>query len=253
MKDIIVIKIGGKLLADEKTRKKLLKDILILNKKYSVVVVHGGKFQINKDLKSETKEKKPVFIKGLRYTDAGTLIQVTGTLARINKELVKEFNSLSKGKAVGICGADAGMILVERIKILGFVGKIKSADNRLLMLLLNNNLLPVVFPVCADDKTVLNVNADSVASAIAIGIKAKKLIFMSDVPGVLDKNNLVIPSIDSEKKEYLIKEDIITEGMIPKINSCFDAINECVKEIYITNVLLIKNKDYFPAGTCLSK
>lgn len=247
MKKVIVIKIGGKQLLEIKKRKTLLRNILSLSKKYSVLVIHGGKHQINDALKGKT----PKFVNGQRYTDAPTLNTVTETLARVNKELVREFNSMLNGRAVGLCGIDGETVKAKRIKSLGYVGKINDVNVKLLTLLLTDSYVPFIFPVSSGEGTILNINADNAASAIAIALKAEKLIFISDVPGIFDKNGRIINGINSKTVKYLKKENIVTEGMIPKVDGCLSAIKKGVKEIYITDKIVFLHGALAVPGTRL--
>jgi acetylglutamate kinase len=254
MKPIVLIKTGGEIVLPGEKRKILLTNLISISQKYHVIFVHGGKYQINQDVKN-----KPKFIQGQRYTDKETLIQVTSVLGRINKEIVNEFNSIAISKkanirGVGISGIDGKIIEAETIESLGYVGKIKSVNPKLINLLLSNNYIPFIYPICGVEYTLLNVNADNVASALATSLKVDKLIFISNVPGILDKNNNIISVIDIKTIKNLLKEKVINEGMIPKVESCLTSIREGVKEIYITNnVNLYKKNKFIFLGTFIKK
>jgi len=240
MKNIILIKAGGNVLSSKIKSSLLLKTISQLLKKYHVVFVHGGKSQINSGMKDLNKKVK--FIDGQRYTDEETLKTVESSLSQLNHQIVCKLNNLNV-KAVGICGIDGKMFEIQRIKKLGLVGKIKSVKPDLIISLLKKNYLPVVSPICASNR-ILNVNADYVAGALASALKCKKLIFISDVPGILDENGKTIKEIKMKDFNKLKKQNIIKTGMIPKVNNCYSALKKGVKEIYITNKVnfLSKNK-----------
>jgi len=231
MKNTILIKAGGDVLASYRKRMALLETISQLAKKYHIVFVHGGKSQINSDMK--TLNKKAKFINGQRYTDEETLKTVESSLSHLNHQIVCELNNLNV-KAVGICGIDGKMFEIQRIKKLGLVGRIKSVNPDLILSLLKENYLPVISPISAG-KRILNVNADYVAGTLASALKCKKLIFISDVPGILDEKGKTIKEIRMKDFDKLKKQNIIKTGMIPKVSNCYSALKEGVKEIYITN------------------
>ncbi|MFN3966934.1 MAG: acetylglutamate kinase [Endomicrobiia bacterium] len=238
MRNIILVKVGGNVLSSKRKRITLLKTLAKLKNKYSVVFVHGGKSQINSDIKSLNKKVK--FINGQRYTDEETLKAVENALSQLNHRIVCELNNL-KVKAVGVCGIDGNIFQVQRIKKLGLVGKINKVKTDLIISLLKGNYLPVISPICASNR-ILNVNAESVAGALASALKCEKLIYISDVPGIMDNNGNLIKEIKTEEIPKLKRGKIVKTGMIPKIESCYSALKKGVKEVYITNEL-----NFFPS------
>jgi acetylglutamate kinase len=233
----IVIKIGGSVTSDANKRKKLLKRLIGLSKKQAVILVHGGKEQINEFL--EKFGVKTKFVKGHRYTDGKALGIVAAVLNKVNQELTAEINSLG-GYAVGLSGVDSKMLKAAQIKSLGLVGNIKSVDVSLIKLLAGRRIISVISPISSpvSGKThMLNVNADSAASAVASALKAVKLIFVSDVPGIFDKNKKVILSMRISEIAALKKNGTVSGGMLPKIDGCKDAILKGVRQIIITDRL----------------
>ncbi len=246
MKKTILIKAGGNTLVSKKQRLLLLTTISRLAKKFNIIFVHGGKAQINSDVRLLNRKVK--FINGQRFTDGETLKAVETALSQLNHQIVCELNNL-KIKAVGLCGIDGGMFQVQRIKKLGLVGKIKRVKTDLIISLLKRNYLPVISPLSAETR-ILNVNADLVAGALASALKCEKLIFISDVPGILDNKGKLIKKIRTKELPKLKRQKIIKTGMIPKINSCYSAIKKGIKEIYITNKVDFFSKNKFkPSGT----
>lgn len=236
-----VIKLGGSVLDKSIRQRKLdkltrsfLKTVISLNKKEPVILVHGGGAEITRAL--EKSGVKTQFVDGLRYTDEKTIEIVEMVLAgRINKEIVNKINFLG-GKAVGLSGKDGKMITAEKIKKLGLVGKPKSVDKSPLELLMKAGIIPVVSSVAADaNGKTLNLNADSVASALACVLKAQRLIFLTDVPGVLDGKGKKIKKIKIKDISALVKKGIISRGMLPKIDSCLEAVRKGVKRVIVTD------------------
>ncbi|WP_419851877.1 acetylglutamate kinase [Actinobacillus pleuropneumoniae] len=225
---IIVVKYGGNAMINEDLKKLVMQDILLLNKLgVKVVLVHGGGPEISQGVKLLGKE--PQFINGLRVTDQDTINVVLQMLAgKVNKSLV----ALLKGKGVGLCGIDANMLQCEKLQAevdYGFVGEIVKVNTQLLELALSANLIPVISTVGVDDQGVAyNINADTVASEIAIALGAAKLVSMTDIAGLLrdrfDESTL-IPEVEVSEVQGLIDQGIIAGGMIPKIACCTDFIN----------------------------
>lgn len=237
---LVVIKLGGKALTEEKKKNLLLKRIVELSRRIPVVVVHGGGPEITRSL--EKMGIKSRFVNGLRYTDSKTMEYVEMLLSgKINKDLVNRINLLAGKiapgiKAVGLSGKDAGMVIAEKIKHLGLVGKPKKINTNLLRLLLKEKIVPVISSVAVSGKGItLNINADMFASALAVNLKAKRLIFLTDKPGILNKKGKIIPKIRLKEIKQLITEKIISEGMIPKIKSAGEAIIQGVGEVIITD------------------
>lgn len=237
---VVVIKLGGKALTEEKKKNLLLQRIVEMGRRIPVVLVHGGGPEITQNL--EKMGTKSRFVGGLRYTDAKTMKYVEMLLSgKINKDLVNKINLLGRRgrqtiKAVGLSGKDAGMVIAEKMKGLGLVGKPKKINTDLLKLLLKEKIIPVISSVGIDEKGVtLNINADTLAGALAISLGAQMLIFLTDKPGILDKKGKVIPLIHFKEIDKLVKERIVSEGMIPKLESAGEAIKKGVGEVIITD------------------
>lgn len=238
--ETIVIKYGGNAMTDLKIRKEVLKAIVELHKNHNrVIMVHGGGPNINKALKERNIESK--FIKGLRYTDEKTMEVVVDVLSGgVNKGLVVEIQGIG-GKAVGLSGADNQMITAKKIETadMGFVGEVEQIDSTLLELLLEEGFIPVISTVGYDKSgQAYNINADMAACHIAGALKADKMIFMTDVDGVLtdvENPETLINSLTTSEAEELMHKGIINGGMIPKVKSCLEALKLGSKEAMIIN------------------
>jgi len=245
-KKIIVIKYGGNAMKDEKIKEKVIRDIALL--KYLgmfPVVVHGGGPAINEMLYKINK--KPEFKMGNRVTDKETMDIVEMVLGgKVNKEIVSLLNK-NNVDAVGITGKDSNMIIAEKKYIyldkekidIGYVGQVKKIDTKIIKILLEAGIIPVVAPLGTDiDGNTYNINADYVAGELASALKAEKLILMTDIDGLYknieDKNSL-IKKIDILEIEKLIQDRTINGGMIPKVESCISALKNGVKEVHILN------------------
>lgn len=239
----IVIKYGGNAMTQPALTKKIIQDIVLL--KYvgmNPIVVHGGGPAINHALTQYNI--KPKFHNGLRITDAETIGIVQMVLTgQVNKNLVSKMNDLG-GKAIGLCGKDANLIRVEKKPPiddvdLGFVGDIIDINTSLLKLLTDDQYIPIIAPVgCGPNGDSYNINADIAACAIASHMKAEKLIYLTDIDGVRrDPNDpsSLIYEIEQTEIEQLIKQGVITGGMIPKVQSCLDALNDGVNAVTILN------------------
>jgi acetylglutamate kinase len=235
----IVVKYGGNAMINERLKKSVMKDMVLLSiVGIKVVLVHGGGPEISNMLKKVGKESK--FINGLRYTDMETIDVVQMVLAgKINKQLVALINSL-KGKAIGLCGIDGNMIQVEKKAgdvDLGYVGEIMKIDTDTIKFAFDNRLIPIIATVGTDeDGQVYNINADTAAAAIAGALNAEKFISMTDIRGLLldkDDEETLISNIGIGEIPDLVEKSIIKGGMIPKIESCVDAIKNGVKEAVI--------------------
>ncbi len=239
----VVIKLGGKTLTKEKKKSILLKKIVGLSRKVPLVVVHGGGPEITQYLKKVGIKSR--FVGGLRYTDAQTMEYAEMLLSgKINKDLVNRINLLGRRggqpvKAVGLSGKDAGMVIAGKVKGLGLVGEPKKINTDLLRILLKEKIVPVISSTGIDEKGMtLNINADTLASALAICLGAEMLIFLTDKPGILKtvKNKRVtIKVIHLKEINKLVKEKIVSEGMIPKLMSAGQAIKKGVREVIITD------------------
>jgi acetylglutamate kinase len=234
---VFVIKYGGAAQTDENLRDLFAKDIsLLTHMNINIAIVHGGGKEISEVSKQMGIDSK--FINGQRVTDEKTLEVVLMVLGgKINKEIVGLLNK-NGARAVGITGKDGNLIKAKRFiqengDDLGFVGEVESVDRTLLDILMKNSFIPVIAPIgWSDEGMPYNINADIAASSIAKSLKAEKLIYLSDVPGVLidDKR---IDTLDSETSKKYILEGSITGGMIPKVNSAFDTIEGGVNKVHL--------------------
>ena len=222
--DIVVIKYGGSAMTNEIIKKSVLKDIAVLKSVgLKPIIVHGGGKDINRML--DRVQIKSEFKNGLRVTDRDTLEIAEMVLSgKINKGLVTHLEQIGT-HAVGLSGKDGNMITVEKVmpqgEDIGFVGKITSVDTTLINTLLDQGYTPIISTIGLDEKYhAYNINADDVATAIARAVKASKLVFLTDIEGVLeDPNNseTLISKIDTESAKELFESGIITGGMIPKL------------------------------------
>ena len=242
----IVIKYGGSAMVDENAREQFIDDVVLM--KYvgiNPVIVHGGGPEINEILNKIGNESK--FIGGNRVTDSETMEIVEMVLSgKVNKGIVSDINKHG-GKAVGLSGKDSNMVLVEKKYIeiegekidIGFVGEIKEINVDIISLLEKNDTIPVISSIGVDKNgQTYNINADYVAGAIAGKLQADRLIFLTDVDGILldyhDKKTL-IDEIDVERVNDLIRRGIISGGMLPKVATCLDAIKNGVENVIILN------------------
>ncbi len=236
---IVVIKYGGAAMLDINLKKIVARDITLLNYiGLRPVIIHGGGKEINKWL-DKIGKKSEFSPEGLRVTDLETMEVAEMVLGRISKEIVKLINSDGETKAVSLSGKDGGLIKAAKMTSEfdhGYVGDVTQVNVKLLETLLNAGNIPVVTSIgLGDDGETYNINADHAACAIAGALKATKLILLTDVDGVLDKEGKLIQKISKQKSESLINEGVITGGMIPKIRSVFDALSQGVKSVHILN------------------
>ncbi|MGN1104760.1 MAG: acetylglutamate kinase [Candidatus Coproplasma sp.] len=236
---ILVVKYGGNAMIDDSLKSSVMRDLVVLNLLgIKVVLVHGGGPEISETIKKMGKETK--FIDGLRYTDEETAEIVRMVLAgKVNKTLV-DLICRNGGKSIGICGQDGHIIKCEKQdEKLGYVGKITNIDTTLITDLLNLGYVPVVSTIGYDDEGhVYNVNADTAAAAIAGALGAESLILMTDIRGLLenkDDPDSLIKKVYVSDIPALVKQGIISGGMIPKIECCKDAIRRGVKNVFITD------------------
>jgi len=232
-KEKIVIKCGGKVLLDRSLLNSLIDDVIILKKLgLTPILVHGGGLGIKKKLDEQNIESK--FIMGLRITDEKMIKIVEEVMAEFNEEIV---NLLEKKfcKAKSITIKKNNIIYVEQEnKELGFVGKPKRINTKLLKEIIKGDFVPIITPMGLDDKgNAYNINADTAAGAIARSIKSRRLMLLTDIDGVLDKNDKLIPEINTIEAKELINKEIIHGGMIPKVKTCIDAINNGVRAVVI--------------------
>ena len=231
--ELIVIKYGGNVLIDREIFNNFIIDLKILNELgLSIIVVHGGGPRIKRELeKSNIKSK---FIRGLRVTDEKIIDIVENVLIDFNNDIVKSLEEKGS-KAVSINTKNNSVINVEpESSELGFVGVPKEINVNVISKILNDNFIPIISPLgLGENKQTYNINGDTAAGAIAKSLKSRRLLLMTNVEGVLDKNNQLIQEISSSKILEMIKDETITEGMIPKINTCLDAVNNGVTAVAI--------------------
>jgi acetylglutamate kinase len=245
--EIVVVKYGGHAMGEEASARSFARDIVLLEQTaVNPVVVHGGGPQIGDMLKR--LGIKSEFAAGLRITDAATIEIVEMVLAgSINKQIVGYINEAG-GKAVGLCGKDGNMVLarkvtrtmvdpgshIEKVVDLGFVGEPSKVDVTVLNQILGRELIPVLAPVATSaEGGTYNVNADTFAGAIAGALKAKRLLLLTDVPGVLDKSKSLIKEISIDDARRLIADGTISGGMIPKVETCIYALEAGVEGVVI--------------------
>ena len=245
--ETIVIKYGGHAMGEEELAKQFARDIVLLEQTaINPVVVHGGGPQIAAMLKRLGIQSE--FAAGLRITDAATIEIVEMVLAgSINKQIVSHINEAG-GKAVGLCGKDGNMVMatkatrtmvdpdshIEKVVDLGFVGEPEKVDLTLLNQLIGYELIPVLAPLASSKSgQTFNVNADTFAGAIAGALKAKRLLLLTDVPGVLDKSKHLIPDLSIKDARKLIADGTISGGMIPKVETCIYALEKGVEGVVI--------------------
>ena len=234
---IIVVKYGGNAMINEELKKAVMRDIVLLSLiGIKVVLIHGGGPEISDMLKRVGKES--VFVDGLRVTDKETAEIVQMVLSgKINKGLVNLLDSIG-GKAIGLCGADGGMIKARPLnEKLGYVGEITKVDSQPVVDLLEKGYIPVISTVgCDDEGNIYNINADTAAARIAGDLKAQCLISMTDICGILrDKNDpsSLISKMNVSDAPQLVKEGVISDGMIPKIECCIEAIRRGVHKVFV--------------------
>jgi acetylglutamate kinase len=236
---VVVIKYGGNAMKNQQLKQAVMDDIALLSLiGIKVVLVHGGGPEITETMARMGLETR--FVNGLRHTDQETIKVVQMVLAgKINKDLVSLL-ARNGGKSIGICGLDGGMIKGKRRTAepdLGFVGDIVRVNAEIIFDQLNQGYIPVIATVSGDDDgNVYNINADTAAARIASELHAENLILMTDVRGLLrdkDDDSTLIPSVNISEVPSLIGQGIISGGMIPKIDSCVEAIRRGVKKAFI--------------------
>ncbi|MDR3195370.1 MAG: acetylglutamate kinase [Endomicrobium sp.] len=234
MKSLTVVKFGGSLTKNLKAQDKFLKELAGISRRRRFILVHGGGLEINAMLEKFSVASK--FVNGLRYTDADTLSVVELALSgKVNRVLTTGLIK-NGANAVGISGKDGKSVICKQVKELGFVGEPVKVNKKLAEVLLEAGFLPVIASIAQDAKgDVMNINADTLASSIASAFKAEKLIFLTDVPGVFDKNKKTIKEIKIGAVGALIKSEVITGGMIPKIKGCVSSVKKGVKEVWIAD------------------
>ncbi len=239
----IVVKYGGHAMGEENLAEQFGHDIALLKQVgVNPVIVHGGGPQINAMLKRLAIQS--TFVDGLRVTDAAMVEVVEMVLAGTVNKQVASLITRAGALAVGICGKDGGMIRarklartkkdpdsnIERVLDLGFVGEPVAVDARVIHALTGGGLVPVIAPVgIGEDGQTYNINADTVAAAVAGALNATRLLMLTDVPGVLDKDKQLIAELTLAQVDERIADGTITGGMIPKVENCVDAVRQGVK------------------------
>ena len=232
-KEKIVIKCGGRVLLDPILFENFIKDVVTLKKLgLTPLLVHGGGLGIKKKL--DESNIKSNFIMGLRVTDEKMIKIVEDVMFEFNKEIVETLEKEScKAKSITI--RENNVIYVrQKNKELGFVGSPTSIDDKLIKNFIDEDFIPVIAPMGVDEKNqAYNINADTAAGALAISLKSRRLLLMTDVEGVYDENNKLISEIKSAEAEKLIYNQTIHGGMIPKIRTCINAVNNNVRGVVI--------------------
>lgn len=244
----IVIKYGGHAMVDDNLKHQFALDIILLKQiGINPVIVHGGGPQINNLLNRLKIE--PAYINGMRVTDGETMDVVEMVLVgQVNKQIVGLINHCG-GKAVGLSGRDGDLVCARKLQInakknvdetppelidLGRVGQVTQINTAVLNCLISSDFIPIIAPIgVGDDGQAFNINADLVAGAIAGAMNAEKLMLLTDVPGVIDKNKQLLATVTSEEVETLIEEGVVSGGMIPKLRCCKEAVLAGVKKTYI--------------------
>jgi len=245
----MVVKLGGHAMVDDHLKRSFAKDMILLKAiGLHPVVVHGGGPQIGETLKKMGKESR--FYQGMRITDHETMDVVEMVLVgKVNKEIVGLINT-EGGRAVGLSGKDGGLILARKLLLpppkadeeapelvdLGKVGEVEGVNPEVLMALEKERFIPVIAPVgVGPDGDSYNINADLVASAVASSLRAEKLILLTDVEGVMDKDGRLISTLTSSRAKEMISEGTISGGMIPKVNCCLEAVSSGVAKAHIVD------------------
>lgn len=237
----VVVKYGGNAMINEDLKNSVMEDVTLL--KYvgmNPIIVHGGGPDISAALKTYHIESR--FQNGLRVTDAETMrIAQMVLVGKTNKEIVSLVNKKG-GKAIGLCGIDGSLIECEPLTQdsegnpvdIGFVGKIVGINQKMLQSMASDEYIPVIAPVGTDKNgQSYNINADTVASAVATAIRAEKLIYLTDVEGVKDNSGNIIYEITTDAAEKLIADGTVSGGMIPKVRACTDAVKKGVNRVHI--------------------
>jgi len=245
--ETVVVKYGGHAMGEENLARDFARDIVLLEQAaINPIVVHGGGPQIQSML--ERVGIKSQFAGGLRITDAATVEIVEMVLAgSINKQIVGYINQAG-GKAIGLCGKDGNIMIarkvsrkivdpdsqIEKIIDLGFVGEPEKVDTGVLEQIIGRELIPVLAPVATSaNGGTLNVNADTFAGGIAGALKAKRLLLLTDVPGVLNRSRELVKDLSVEEARALIADGTISDGMIPKVQTAIDALEQGVEGVVI--------------------
>ena len=236
---IIVVKYGGSAMVDEQLKKQVIQDVTLLKLVgFKPIIVHGGGKEISKWVGKVGME--PVFVNGLRKTDADTMEIAEMVLNKVNKSLVTLVEELGV-QAVGVSGKDGGLLKVKKKysngEDIGFVGEITDVNPKILYDLLEKDFLPIVCPIGLDDEyNTYNINADDAACAIATAINAEKLVFLTDIEGVFvdptDKTTL-ISEMDINEAQEFIDSGVVGGGMLPKLTNCIEAMKNGVARVHM--------------------
>ena len=231
--DLIVIKYGGNVFIDREIFNNFISDISILNKLgLSIVVIHGGGPRIKKELEKSDIQSK--FIRGLRVTDGKIINIVESVLIDFNKDIVSSLNE-KETEAISIHTKENNIInVIPETEELGFVGIPNKINVDFLKDIIEQKKIPIISPLgLGDNNQTYNINGDTAAGAIAKSLRSRRLLLMTNVEGLLDKEKKLVEEISSDEVIKMIKDEIITEGMIPKINTCLDAVNNGVTAVGI--------------------
>ena len=229
----IIIKCGGSVLIDPNLFNLFIQDVVVIkNLGLTPIILHGGGKRINNKLSKLNIES--TFIKGLRVTDKNTIKVVEDVLIEFNKEIINTLRD-QKCATKSITTKENNIILVKPEKEeLGFVGIPNEIDQNILNKIIETNEIPVIAPIGLDKNgQTYNVNADTAAGAIAKELKSRRLLLMTDIEGVMDSNNNLVTEITPEVAKKMIEDEVIKGGMIPKINTCIDAVNNGVRGVVI--------------------
>jgi len=232
-KEKIVIKCGGRVLLDADLFNSFIEDVVILKKLgLTPLLVHGGGLGIKKKLDELNIKSK--FIMGLRVTDEKMIKIVEDVMIAFNKEIVSALEKKScKAKSITISENNA-IYVKQKNKELGYVGSPTRIDDQLIKNFIHKDFVPIIAPMGLDEKMqAYNINADTVAGALAISLKSRRLLLMTDVEGVYDENEKLISELKSKEAENLIYNQTIHGGMIPKIRTCINAVNNSVRGVVI--------------------
>ena len=233
--EIIVIKCGGSVLLNEELFKQFIEDISVIYKLgLSVIVVHGGGKNIKKKLDKLNIESK--FIDGLRVTDERTIKIVEEALLELNSEIINDLSSLQTNTQSVTPQKNSIIKIKPEKEELGYVGSPKEINSASLLKIIKEKKIPIMVPMgTGDNNKIYNINADVVAGSVAKELNSRRLLLMTDVEGVLDKDKNLIPEINSSVAEKMLKDGDISGGMIPKINTCLDAVNNGVTGVVIVD------------------
>ena len=231
----IVIKCGGSVLLEKNLFDQFVEDISIVNKLgLSAIVVHGGGKNIKKKLNEKNIESN--FINGLRVTDKNTINIVEEALLELNFEIVDQIKNY-QANAVSVTPKNGNVIkVIPEKKELGLVGYPSEINKKKILEIINEKKVPVILPMgVGEDRKIYNINADTAAGSVAQGLNSRRLLLMTDVEGVLDRNNKLITEINSEVAKNMLNDGSISGGMIPKIKTCLDSINNGVTGVVIVD------------------